>query len=435
MNFKYLLSVLTLCMLAVAGVAQSKLPNYVLFTSAPTHNEYKLGEKAVIRIMATEAGRNVDGVEVSFEAGQDNLSPDTTGTARFVDGMCLVDIGTMNKPGFRRCKFKFFVNNQSYTDQVTVGFATADIRPTVTEPKDFDAFWKKTLREAAKVPMDITLTDDPAHTNDSVESKMIRFQNYKKGIYIYGYLTRPRDGKKHPVMLRVPGAGVKKVEFERSYSKEGYIVLSIGVNGIPADATDSVINQFKKEIGDYWVKGLDSRENYYYRRIYCALVRGIDILTSQPDWNGQDVAVYGGSQGGALSMVAAGLDPRVTMVTACYPALCDIGGYMRGTTGGWPNIGKSGKVNVDVPTETWLNTVSYYDVSLFARRIKAPGCYIFGYNDGTCSPTSTRGAINSVPAEKTIITTPYSGHWRYPEVAQQAIEWARELLKKEKVKE
>ena len=55
-----------------------------------------------------------------------------------------------------------------------------------------------------------------------------------------------------------------------------------------------------------------------------------DFLTSQPDWDGKNVIVQGGSQGGALAIVTAGLDKRVTACVANHPALSDMAGYKAG---------------------------------------------------------------------------------------------------------
>lgn len=423
------LLLLNLCTWAShAQNAKSERSNYLSYTITPVQHEYLIGQRALVRVVATAGGRNLHNVPVTFEAGQEHLRPDTIGTAQFINGEALFDMGTLYKPGFRRCKLAFRVDGEGIHQEVTVAFQPQQISPTVQEPADFDAFWQQTLRRAAKVPLIYELEEDPIHTNDSVLSQKIKFQNYKEGSYIYGYLTRPRDNQKHPVMLRVPGAGVKPIEYEGSYSQRGFIVLSIGVNGIPAYSNDSLLIQSREAIGDYWLSGIDDRETYAYRPIYCALVRGIDLLTQLPEWNGRDVAVTGGSQGGALAMVTAGLDRRVTMLMAFYPALCDIGGYARGSVGGWPNIGRPGSKELSVAPEQWLRTVSYYDVSLFARRITAPGFYSFGYNDPTCSPTSTCGAINQVTAPKVVVTTPSSGHWRYPQTNSQAQQWAQEQL-------
>ncbi len=56
-----------------------------------------------------------------------------------------------------------------------------------------------------------------------------------------------------------------------------------------------------------------------------------------PEFNGTDVAVTGGSQGGALTIVTAGLDNRIKYMAALYPALCDHTGYLNKRAGGWPH--------------------------------------------------------------------------------------------------
>jgi hypothetical protein len=68
------------------------------------------------------------------------------------------------------------------------------------------------------------------------------------------------------------------------------------------------------------------------------LVRAIDFLTSQPEWDGCVVIVFGSSQWGAQVIVAAGLDPRVTFFAAGIPAMCDHIGILAGRVNGWPKF-------------------------------------------------------------------------------------------------
>ena len=45
----------------------------------------------------------------------------------------------------------------------------------------------------------------------------------------------------------------------------------------------------------------------------------------------------GGSQWGALALITAGLDKRVTACVANHPALSDMAGYKAGRAGGYPH--------------------------------------------------------------------------------------------------
>ena len=68
------------------------------------------------------------------------------------------------------------------------------------------------------------------------------------------------------------------------------------------------------------------------------LVRALDFLTAQPEWDGRTVVVHGSSQGGYQSLVAAGLDPRVTFFAAGIPGGCDHTGFKAGRVNGCPKL-------------------------------------------------------------------------------------------------
>ena len=72
--------------------------------------------------------------------------------------------------------------------------------------------------------------------------------------------------------------------------------------------------------------------------MYTGTLRANDFLTSLPQWDGRNLGVTGGSQGGALAIVTAGLDRRVTRLAAYYPALSDVTGYLQERAGGWPHM-------------------------------------------------------------------------------------------------
>jgi hypothetical protein len=98
--------------------------------------------------------------------------------------------------------------------------------------------------------------------------------------------------------------------------------------------------------------------------------------------------------------------------------------------GGWPHMFRP---NLDgTPsrhaTPDRIRTTSYYDTVNFARRVKVPGFYIWGYNDETCPPTSTHAAFNVITAPKTLALELEQQH-SYPEEQNLAIyAWVDEVL-------
>jgi cephalosporin-C deacetylase-like acetyl esterase len=154
------------------------------------------------------------------------------------------------------------------------------------------------------------------------------------------------------------------------------------------------------------------------------LIRGIDVLAAQPEWDGKRVIVYGSSQGGYQAIAAAGLDARVTFFAAGVPAGCDHSGMMANRIAGWPKIVpmKDGKPDLAV-----LEAFRYIDCMNFATRTKAAGCYFtVGFIDGVCPPTSVYAAYNQLNIPKEIYNDIPSGHAH----SQQASDGMRQAVMK-----
>lgn len=148
-------------------------------------------------------------------------------------------------------------------------------------------------------------------------------------------------------------------------------------------------------------------------------VRAVDFIFSLPQFDDENLVIYGGSQGGALSIITAGLDSRVKGLVSFYPALCDLSGYLYDRAGGWPHMFAI-KEN---RTSDKIETAKYFDVVNFSRQIKVPGFYSFGYNDMVCPPTTVFSAINVIDAPKEIMIEERTAHYTYPEQEQAAWQW------------
>jgi cephalosporin-C deacetylase-like acetyl esterase len=167
--------------------------------------------------------------------------------------------------------------------------------------------------------------------------------------------------------------------------------------------------------------GLDNPDHYYFRRVLMGCVRADDYLVSLPKWDHKNLIAYGGSQGGYLTITTTALDPRVTALCPSYPAYCDETGYVHGRPAGWPAM-KFTDMN-DPQRDDKIKTTAYFDTVNFARRIKVPGHYAWGYNDETCPPTSTFSAFNVITSPKDLSIFKELGHGRTPAVTDVEHEW------------
>jgi cephalosporin-C deacetylase-like acetyl esterase len=212
-------------------------------------------------------------------------------------------------------------------------------------------------------------------------------------------------------------------------AEKDIITFQIGIHGLPVNLDSKVYDALGKgALNGYPTYNLDARDHFYYRRVYLGCVRANDYLVTLPRWNRKVLAVTGGSQGGALAIVTAALDPRVNALAAYYPALCDLTGYLYGRAGGWPHMFRTAGKGSN-RTQEKIETCKYYDVVNFARRLKVPGIYSWGFNDETCPPTSMYSAYNVISAPKELVLALETGHGQVKEQVDILDAWMEHFLK------
>ena len=408
----------------------------VLWVTVPNHADwlYRTGEKATVEVQFYKYGIPQDGVTVSYELGGDMMPADAQGSVVLKNGKAEIAIGTMKQPGFRDCRLQATIGGKTYKHHVKVGFSPEKLQPYTQLPADFKVFWEKNKVEAAQYPLTYSKKRIEAYSTDKIDCYLIKLQLNSRGQCIYGYLTYPKNAVKGscPIVMCPPGAGIKTIKEplrHKYYAEQGCIRFEMEIHGLNPEMTDAefkeISNAFNGRENGYLSNGLDNRDNYYMKRVYLACVRSIDFLTSLPQWDGKNVAVQGGSQGGALALITAGLDERVTACVANHPALSDMAGYKAGRAGGYPHFFRVD--GMDTPDK--LKTMAYYDVVNFARQIKAPTYITWGYNDDTCPPTTSYIVYNLLTCPKETLITPVNEHWTSEDTEYGHLLWIKKHLK------
>jgi cephalosporin-C deacetylase len=414
----------------VASVFAQPAERYVKVLVGTDHTDwtYKTGEKVKFTISVLKNGIPLSNAAIRYEIGPEKMDPTIKESKTAASGTLTVDGGTMKTPGFLRCIAVVSHENIEYRGLATAGFDPDKIQPTIANPQDFESFWEGAKRDLAAIPLDAKMTLLPERCTEKVNVYHLNLQNSKPGTRVYGILSIPKKEGKYPALLRVPGAGVRPYNGDVATAEKGVITLEIGIHGIPVTMDPGVYTDLGQgAFNGYFTYNMDDRDRFYFKRVYLGCVRANDFLTSLPQYDGTNLAVTGGSQGGALSIVTAALDPRVKWLGAFYPALSDVTGYLQGRAGGWPHYFDKNGVKVN-NTKEKLATLGYYDVVNFARRVKIPGLYIWGYNDETCPPTSMHAAYNVTTAPKDLKLFQDTGHWMYPEEREQMNLWLLDKL-------
>lgn len=400
---------------------------------------YEAGEPARFTIRVTSDGKPLPGVSLSYSVGQELMPASEQAAVTDADGRFTLAAVTLAEPGFIRCTAGLSDSGpggRGARVRATAGFSPEKIRPTQTVPADFDLFWEEGKEALAKVPLDVVKTHLPELSTPAVDVYQVSVRNVGRAASstmtarVYGMLAEPKAPGRYPAILRVPGAGVRGYRADVELAERGAIVFTIGIHGIPVNLPGEVYRELAVgALANYRVSDLDDRDLIYFRRVYLGCVRANDFLVSHPKFNGR-LGVMGSSQGGQLSLVTTVLDSRVQAIAVGMPAYCDVTGFLHGRAGGWPKMFQprpDGTPSRNSVPEKIANT-GYYDAVNFARRVRVPGFYTWGYNDSTCPPTTMYSAYNVIDAPKTLMLSLPEEHHISPLQAQAMSEWMlREL--------
>lgn len=414
---------------AICFHALGAQPSQTLYTVkvAPDRADwsYRTGEKARFTISVVRDKVPVAGASLDYEYGPEGLPAVKSGAVETDSrGVAVIDVPGMKVPGFQTLRATFVKDGRRYSDYTNVGYDIDRIEPTQTLPADFREFWDGALAEVADVPLESLITLQPELCTPTVNVYHVRFNNTARGNYIYGMLCVPSAPGKYPAVLQVPGSGLHRFTGYTSLAQRGVITLEIGIHGIPVNLPAHVYPSLASAgLSGYAYFNMDDRDKYYYKRVYLGCKRAVDFLYSLDEFDGENAAVMGGSQGGQLAIVTAGLDGRLKCFASRHPGACDMTGALHGRPGGSPGL------RPDMTAlEEKTATSRYYDVVNFCRTMTVPGYFTWGLNDPACRPTTTFSAYNSMAAPKELDLYRETAHWHFPEQNARFENWVLERL-------
>ncbi|MBL9182917.1 MAG: acetylxylan esterase [Verrucomicrobiaceae bacterium] len=396
---------LFLLLAVVAQAQQSAAPTLKVITDRPDAT-YKIGETATFTIESSQPA------EVMLVFSKDGVQPQPAKKVKLEGGKLSLS-SKLDEPGFLQLR----ATSGKVTALAAAAYDPLQIKPSMPVPEDFDAFWTAQKAALAKVPLKSTLT--PVTTAvKSVEAFDLQVECLG-GKPVSGYFGRPQGAKPKslPAILHVHGAGVRSSglgSISWALNEGGMLSLDINAHGIPNGQPAEFYTALQNgELKDYSKSGNKDRETVYFKGMFLRLIRAIDFLTAQPEWDGKTLIVFGSSQGGFQALAAAGLDSRVTFICAGVPAGCDHTGSQANRVNGWPKIvpnGPDGK-----PDPAALQASRYFDCVNFATRAKCKGAAVtVGFIDTTCPPTSVYAAYNALTVPKTIHFDTLAGHTNTP---------------------
>ncbi|MCX7935546.1 MAG: acetylxylan esterase, partial [Planctomycetota bacterium] len=296
-----------------------------------------------------------------------------------------------------------------YVNRLRFLYDWPSYQPTYNTPPDMKEFWDKTLAELRAIPLDPKVENQHFKDDPKWEFYHVSFASWK-GQRIHALLYVPKEAKKpcpailtaHPGTL---GWGVN-TRPDGVYGSEvkcdpRFVTIVPLIRGHEPDAKDVPFNQ-------PWWGPLDSRDDYVARAWFCALVRAVDYLATRPELvDIKRVVAMGGSQGGALALVAAALDQRIAACLSDCPSNCMHHDAVRpGTYGTFGPT--AGQVPAGQTLEDLLRTLSYYDPAHMAPWIKCPTVIHINVGDLTVHCMGPLGVF------KNLTGLPEDKKWFFP---------------------
>lgn len=303
-----------------------------------------------------------------------------------------------------------------------VGFVVAPegFKAGYDEPADLMEYWNNQKRQLKKLPMQVTSRqlEVPEQYRNGYECQDIEI-NCLGPAPVRAYMAKPKNARKKslPIIILCRAAGVSgdwcrcqvgECVENATKGTNGALSLDLNAHGMLNGQTTSYYRGLENGmLRNYYDYNAADRETYYFKGMYLRLLRAIEYMTQQPEWDRKRILVIGESQGGGQAVAAAGLDERVSAVVLNVPAMQDLGGARDGRLSGWPQPIEN---HHDLAAEVIDQVLPYFDGSQLIKYSKAEIFCEMGMIDTTCPPSAVWSSLNNATGKKTIKCVPYRTH-------------------------
>jgi cephalosporin-C deacetylase len=287
------------------------------------------------------------------------------------------------------------------------------------KPEDFEEYWKRALGELRETDDGVELI--PAAFRSAVAECFDLFFTGVGGARIHAKYLRPRTAPTpHPAVLLFHGYTGNSGNWQDklSFVSQGFSVAALdcrGQGGLSEDKGGVAGNTLRGHI----IRGLDDHpDKLLFRQIFLDTAQLARIIMGFEEVDPARVGTHGGSQGGALSLACASLEPRIKACSAAFPFLCD---YRRVwemdlAEGAYEEL--KSYFRLFDPThareQEVFRTLGYIDVQNLVPRIRAEVLMGTALMDQICPPSTQFAAYNKISANKEMILYPDFGHEELP---------------------
>jgi len=283
-------------------------------------------------------------------------------------------------------------------------------------PVDFDAFWEDALAEMKALNAQVELKT-AAFQAPGVVCQDLYFTG-AGGVRIHANFARPeKEDGIHPGIVWFHGYTGEAPGFLSllPYAYAGFYIASLDVRGQGGKSQDSS-SPYGPTVYGHIVNGLNDPDpkNLFFRNVFLDTAQLAGIIMDMAHVDENRVAAMGGSQGGALTLACASLEPRIAFAAPQYPWLCD---YKRvwemdldvGAYQGLKDYFRHFDPRHEREDEIFYK-LGYIDVQHLTNRIRGRVLMGTGLLDNICPPSTQFAAFNKITSEKDVKIYPDFGH-------------------------
>jgi cephalosporin-C deacetylase len=303
------------------------------------------------------------------------------------------------------------------------------------KPANFDAYWKASLAE-----LDATDPDPKWVPNETIKPRGVScfdlWYTGVRGARIHAKFLVPdaAEGTRLPAVLQFHGYSGNSGEWndKLALASQGFVVAAMdcrGQGGLSDDPGGARGNTLNGQV----IRGLDDPDptRLLFRDIFLDTAQLARIVLALPYVDPKRVGATGGSQGGALTLACAALEPRIRRAAPVFPFLCDYQRVWEMDLAKDAYHGLRDYFRLFDPRhereEAVFTKLGYIDCQHLAPRIKAETLLFVGLMDTICPPSSQFAAFNRIRAPKRTVIYPDFGHEHLPGSSDRIFEFMRGL--------
>lgn len=299
-------------------------------------------------------------------------------------------------------------------------------------PADFDEFWDRALAEMRALDPQTELIPYPLKASFA-ECFDLYFTGVG-GARVHAKLLRPKNmPAPHPALVMFHGYGGNSGDWagKLGYVAQGYSVAALDVRG-QGGLSQDVGGTTGRTASGHFIRGVDDApEKMLFRQVFLDCAQLARIVMAMPEVDASRVGAVGGSQGGALTIACAALEPRIQKAAPTFPFLSD---YKRVwemdlAAGAYQEIRdyfRTFDPRHEREDEVWTR-LGYVDIQHLAPRIRAEVLMPVGLMDAVCPPSTQFAAYNKITSPKNLLLYPDFGHEDLPGASDAVFDFFADL--------